>query len=461
MAIEDLFKKNDNGGNDPYSGSGGSGGKLGNEGHAGQRSARLGRAGIWVLVLGLLGAVAWMSFAPLDEGVPTSGQVAIDTKRKAVQHLQGGIVSDVLVREGDEVKEGQILMRLDEAATRANYESIRQRYLSLRATESRLIAEQLGQDKIDLHPDVKVAQNDPIIRRQIDAQAHLFDTRRLGLKAEIQAFEENIRGQEGQILSFNNMLESRQTQRRLAIEQLDKIRDLVAEGYAPRNQQLELERQVAELSAAVSELQGNAARARQSIAELRQRIIARRQDYRKETDNQLVDAARDAQSDEGKVVAMTGELDRTTIRSPATGQVVGLAFQTVGGVIAPGQKLMDIVPSANTLLLETRIPPNLIDSVKTGLMADVRFSTFPHSPQLVVQGKVVSVSGDLVSEPQSGMSYFLARVEITPEGMSALGKRQMHPGMPAEIIIRTGERTVLTYLLNPLTRRLAASMKER
>ena len=427
----------------------------------GERSVRLQRAGVWVLALGLVGSVVWAALAPLDEGVPTSGQVAIDTKRKALQHLQGGLLSEVLVREGDEVKVGQVLMRLDDAATRANYESVRQRYLSLRATESRLIAEQLGRDLIELHPDVKASQDDPFIRRQLEAQAHLFETRRLGLKADLQALEENIRGQEGQILSFNSMLESRKTQRRLVTEQLDKIRDLVVEGYAPRNQQLDLERQVAELTAAATELEGNTQRARQSIAELRQRIIARRQDYRKETDNQLVEVARDAQSDKGRVVALEGELERTEIKSPATGQVVGLAAQTVGGVIAPGQKLMDIVPINNVLLLETRIPPNLIDSVKAGLLADVRFSTFSHSPQLVVQGKVVSVSADLITESQPPMSYFLARVEITPEGMSALGARRMHPGMPAEIIILTGERTLLTYLLSPLTRRLAASMKER
>jgi len=256
------------------------------------------------------------------------------------------------------------------------------------------------------------------------------------------------------------MLESRKTQRRLVTEQLDKIRDLVAEGYAPRNQQLDLERQVADLTAAVTELEGNSLRARQTIAELRQRVISRRQDYRKETDNQLVDASREAQSDHGKVIALREELERTIIKSPATGQVVGLAYQTVGGVVAPGQKLMDIVPQGDSLLLETRIAPNLIDSVRPGLLADVRFSSFINSPTLVVEGKVISVSGDLLSEPQNGMVYFLARVEITPDGMKALGKRQMHPGMPADVIIRTGERTVLTYLLNPLTRRMAASMKE-
>jgi len=424
------------------------------------RSSRLGRTGAWVLTLALLGFVAWAALAPLDEGVPTQGLVTIDTKRKAVQHQQGGIIKEVLVREGEQVQEGQVLMRLDDAVSRANYQSIRQHYLSMRALESRLIAEQMGHDQIASHPDLKEPEKDPIIRRQVDAQLHVFETRRLGLKADLQAIEESIRGQEGQIVSFQNILESRQLQRRLVTEQLDKIRDLVSEGYAPRNQQLELERQVAELTAAATELQGNMLRAKQTIAELRQRVISRRQDYRKETDSQLVDASREAQSDQGKVIALEGELERTIIKSPATGQVVGLAFQTVGGVIPPGQKLMDIVPQGDSLLLETRVPPNLIDSVRTGLLADVRFSSFINAPQLVVEGKVISISGDLLSEPQSGAVYFLARIEITPDGMTALGKRQMHPGMPAEVIIRTGERTVLTYLLSPLTRRMAASMKE-
>jgi len=283
----------------------------------------------------------------------------------------------------------------------------------------------------------------------------------LGLAADLQALEENIRGQEAQIVAFSQILESRQLQQRQTSDQLEKLRALVEEGFAPRNQQLDLERQLADIQASIQELKGNVVRARQAIAEIRQRRIGRQQDYRKETDAQLVEATRDAQGDQGKVVALAGELQRIEIKAPATGQVVGLAVQSVGGVIAPGQKLMDIVPQSEALMLETRIPPNLIDSVHAGLIADVRFSTFAHAPQLVVQGKVVSVSADLLSEPQTNSSYFLARVEVTPEGMAALGKRQMHPGMPVELVIRTGERTVLTYLLQPLTRRLASSMKER
>ena len=427
------------------------------------RSSRLARTGLWVLGGGLAVFLAWAALAPLDEGIPTQATVAIDTKRKAVQHLQGGIIREVMVREGDEVKEGQPLVRMDDGVTRANFEATRQRYLGLRAMEARLMAEQSGRERIEFSAELRTEATDPLIARHMATQEQLFATRRAALRADLQAIEEGIRGQEATIQAQSGMQESRQTQRRLLQEQLSNIRDLVKDGYAPRNQMLELERQVAEVSAAITDLQGNQARGRQAIAELRQRALARQQDYRKETDSQLADVAREVQSDEGRFKAYRDELERTLIRSPATGQVVGLAYQTVGGVLPPGQKLMDIVPEKEALLLEARIPPHLIDAVQPGLPTDVRFSAFAHSPQLVVQGQVVSVSADLLAEQTSmgPMTYFLARVQITPEGMKGLGRHQIQPGMPAEVIIRTGERTVLTYLLHPLTRRVAASMKEQ
>jgi protease secretion system membrane fusion protein len=161
-----------------------------------------------------------------------------------------------------------------------------------------------------------------------------------------------------------------------------------------------------------------------------------------------------------KFRALQDELGRTQVRSPAAGQVVGLNMQTVGGVIGPGQKLMDIVPEKEPLLLEARVAPHMIDRVRADMPVDVRFSSFAHSPQLVVDGKVVSISGDLLTDPANNTQYYLARVSITPEGMKNLGKRQLQPGMPVEVVFNTGERTLLTYLLHPLTKRIAASMKE-
>jgi len=419
------------------------------------------RTGLWILALGFGGFLLWAGLAPLDEGVPTMGMVALDTKRKTVQHLSGGIVKEVLVQEGQQVKEGQALLRLDGAVAKANFEAVRQRYLGFRAMQSRLFAEQAGRGVIDFHPDVKAALNDPLIQQQVSTQQQLIQARRAALAADLQGIEESMQGLKEQLGSYQNILVQRRSQLALLTEELTNTRSMVKEGYAPRNRQLELERMVAESNAAIADLTGNSLRVTRQVAELGQRSLARKQEYRKEIESQLADVTREVQSDAEKFVAVTADLNRMEIKAPANGQVVGLSVQTVGAVLQPGQKLLDVVPDQQTLLLEAHIPPHLIDKVQTGLMADIRFNAFAHSPQLVVDGKVLSVSGDLLSDPQQPQfSYYLARVQVTPSGMKTLGARQMQPGMPAEIVIKTGERSLLTYLLHPLTKRMAASMKE-
>ena len=419
------------------------------------------KTGLWVLGLGFGGFLLWAGLAPLDEGVPTQGMVTLDTKRKTVQHLSGGIVKEVLVHEGQQVKEGDPLLRLDGAVAKANYEAVRQRYLGYRAMQSRLFAEQAGQNAIDFHPDVKAAMNDPLIKQQVSTQQQLIQARRAALAADLQGIEESVQGLKEQLGSYQNILVQRRSQLSLLTEELNNTRGMVKEGYAPRNRQLELERMVAESNAAIADLNGNSLRVQRQVAELTQRSMARKQEYRKEVETQLAEVTREVQSDAEKFVAVSADLDRMEIKAPASGQVVGLTVQTVGAVLQPGQKLLDVVPDSQTLLLEAHIPPHLIDKVQAGLSTDVRFNAFAHSPQLVVEGKVLSVSGDLLSDPaQPQFSYFLARVQVTPEGMKTLGKRQMQPGMPAEIVIKTGERSMLTYLLHPLLKRMASSMKE-
>ena len=418
------------------------------------------RIGLWALGLGFGGFLLWAGLAPLDEGVPGKGMIAIDTKRKSVQHLSGGLVKEVLVGEGSIVTEGQVLVRLDEAVARANFESIRQRYLGLRAMEGRLLTEQRGGANIVFHPDVQASIKDPQIRQVVMTQEQLMVSRRASLRADLQSNEESIQGQLGLIQAYESMLLNRKNQQALLGEELTNTRSLVKEGYVPRNRQLELERMTADISSGIAELQGNTIRATRAVAELRQRAIVRQQEYRKEVDSQLADVAREVHGDAERFTASKEDLARTEIKSPAAGQVVGLAIQTVGSVISPGQKLMDIVPEDQTLLVEVRVAPHLIDRVKADLPVDVRFSSFAHTPQLVVDGKVVSVSGDLLTDPQNGVTYYLARVGVTANGYKQLGKRQLQPGMPVEVIFLTGERSMLTYLLSPLTKRFAASMKE-
>lgn len=425
-------------------------------------SSRAARIGLWVLAVGFGGFLLWAGLAPLDEGVPTQGAVAIDTKRKTIQHLTGGIVKQVLVREGERVKEGQVLIKLDEAVVRANYEAVRQHYLGFRATQSRLLAEQAGESAIKFHPDLEAEKSDPLIRQQMFTQEQLFQSRRAGLRSDLQGIEESIQGQEGLLVAYESMLGNRKSQLALLNEELKNTRELVKEGYAPRNRQLELERMVAETSANIAEQMGNITRGRRSILELRQRAVSRQQDYRKEVEGQLADVTREVQSDAEKIVAVREDLGRVEIKAPVAGQIVGLTVQSIGGVIQPGQKIMDVVPGDVPLLLEARVSPHLIDKVHAGLPVDIRFSAFAHSPQLVVDGTVISVSGDLLTEQTAtgAISYYLARIEVTPEGRQKLGKHVLQPGMPAEMVIKTGERSLLTYLLHPFTKRIAASMKE-
>ncbi len=423
-------------------------------------TSRPARIGLWVLGIGFGGFLLWAGLAPLEEGVPTQGMVTIATKRKIIQHLTGGLVRQIYVREGQYVKKGAPLIALDDSMVRANYEAIRQRYLTLRAMEGRLVAERNGQARIIFHPDLLKEKDDPLVRQTMDNQQQLFQSRRLALQADRQAASEAVQGLQASIQGYQGVLKSRNSQQEYIDEELKGIRELVKEGYAPRNKQLDLERMAADATGSIIETQSNIVRAQRQIAETQARETQREQEYRKEVDSQLADVRREVQSDEQRFKAAREELDRMVIRAPEDGQVVGLVEQTVGGVIGPGQKLMDIVPQDEPLILETRVPPHMIDHIHKGLIADVRFSAFANSPALVVQGKVISISSDVLADPRTGAPYYLAQVAITPEGVKQLGHHEMQPGMPVQVVFQTGERTVLTYLLHPFLQRLAASMKE-
>lgn len=418
------------------------------------------RYGILGLGVTFAACLIWAAFAPIDEGVPTAGMVAIDTKRKPVQHLTGGIVEEVLVREAQTVKKGEGLIRLNDAVARANYESARHRYLGLRIMQARLQAEQLGRDNIVFHEDVVTAQDDPQIQQHIETETQLFNSRRMALKNEMAAIDAAIKAQDEAAKGFAAQLVSRKEQRGLVAEERDGIKELVAEGYAPRNKLLELERMNADLGAISSGLQGEYARAKQGSSEMTLKKLQRQQEYRKEVDGQLSEIQRELVADGEKYRATREDLERTLLRAPTDGTVVGLAVQTPGSVIQAGAKVMDIVPQNETLLLETHVPPHLIDRIKPGQITDIRFSGFAHTPQLVVEGRLISASADLLVDQASNTQYYLARVEVTPEGLKTLGQRQMHPGMPAEVVIKTGERSLLTYLVAPLYKRIAQSMTE-
>lgn len=418
------------------------------------------RFGLKVTAAFFAAFMGWSVLAPLDEGVALQGMVTLDGKRKVVQHLSGGIIKAVHVQEAQMVQAGDILMSLNDGTARAAYEGARQRYLGGRSVESRLLAEQLGATTITFHPELVAGMDDPYIAQLMANQTQLLRSRRLSYASDLAAIDEAVRAQEAAVAGMGQQLGGRRRHLELVKDERDSMRELVNEGYAPRNRQRELERMVADSGVALSELQGNLARTQRTVAELKMRRAQREQEIRREIDAQLADVRRELMADEERYKAATQELERTEIRAPASGAVVGIAAQTVGGVIPPGARLMDIVPSNEKLIIEGRLPPHLVDRVRAGQNADIRFSGFSHEPQLVVQGQLDSISADLLSDPSGQASYYLARVSLTAEGLQELGKRNMKPGMPAEIVIKTGERSLLTYVLGPLLKRMSKAMIE-
>ena len=255
--------------------------------------------------------------------------------------------------------------------------------------------------------------------------------------SELAGLRENLEAQRASIVGYNQVREGRLEQQALLQAEYEGVKGLAAEGYVSENQKRDLERRLSELSSSLIELGIAEERARRTVTELRYRIGA--------AEERLLVAERD--------------LEKMLIKASSQGQVIGLEV-TLGAVISAGQRIMDIVPQEDTLVLETQVQPNLIDRVAPGDPVDIRFSSFSHSPQLVLPGLVESISQDVLTDEKTRMPYYLARIQVTPEGLEVLGNRRMQPGMPVEVIIKTGSRTLLEYLAHPLTRRISQSMKE-
>lgn len=420
------------------------------------------RLGILALVIGFGGFLTWASLAPLDEGVPAQATVTIDTKRKAIQHMTGGIVERVAVREGQRVKAGDTLVELNQDTAKANFESIRQNYMAQRAAESRLMAEIERRPSINFHSDLIAASTNPTINQHIFTQTRLFEARKQALSSELAAIDESIAGQEALLAGLRMQLENRTVQAQKQAEQQKNISELAEAGYVPRNQALQLEQGQAELKSVLAELTASKARTERAIAELKLKRAQRILEGTKETAAQLAEVRREVQAGRERLDAISAELGRIKIKAPVDGQVVGLTIASSGGVVSPGQKLLDIIPTDEGVVLEARIPTHMIDRIRAGDPVGVRFSAFAHSPQLVVDAVISSLSSDVLTEqtPMGNMSFYLARVNLTESGLKKLGNRQLQPGMGAEVLVKTGERSMLTYLMHPLTKRIAAAMKE-
>lgn len=419
------------------------------------------RLGWWILLVGFGGFLAWAAFAPLDEGVPAPGVVSVESQRKRIDHLTGGLIDRILVREGQQVREGQELVVLDEAQARAALNGALGQWRIAMATEARLKAERDGLKIIAFPKELTAAAREPEVASALRAQEELFRSRRGAFDGELRIIQESVRGLAQQVRTLDQLQLDREKQVQLFQQQLSSFRNLSTQGFVSRNQLLELERQLAEVQSRESETLANIAGANARLAEFRMRGAQREMEYRREVETQLADVHKELATLGERVAAYRDTYSRLVIRAPVSGTVVDLAFHTVGGVIKPGDRILDIVPEGDELIVEARIPPQYIDRVHAGLPADVHFDAYMNRAERpVISGKVLLVSADVLTDQRLGHSYYSTRVTVPGTELRKLGNLQLQPGMQGTVMIKTGERSLLVYLTRPLFRRFTAAMGE-
>lgn len=421
------------------------------------RYARLG----WLLMLGgFLGFLGWAALAPLDKGVAVSGKVMVSGHRKVVQHPSGGIVERIDVRDGDKVVAGQVLIRLKETPLLGQAQSLRSQFYGSLASEARLNAERDGVASVSFPTELTALASEPEVASNLALQRQLFDSRRQALLLDQQGIDESIAGAEAQLRGVRDSQASKVLQRTALAEQLQGLRELAREGYIPRNRLLDSERVYAQVLGSISEDYGRIGQLQRQVLEMRLKIRQLAEEYQKEVRTQLADTRVRTEDLRNRLTSAEFELANSQLRAPVAGIVVGLDVFTEGGVIKPGQALMEIVPQGEPLLVEARVPVELADKVHAGLPVELMFSAFSQSTTPRVAGEVMLVSADRQVDERTDEPFYTLRAQVTEAGMAQLAGLQIRPGMPVEAFVRTGERSMLNYLFKPLLDRTHMALVE-
>ncbi|WP_409279521.1 HlyD family type I secretion periplasmic adaptor subunit [Pseudomonas defluvii] len=411
---------------------------------------------IVLLTFGLFGG--WAAFAPLESAALAPGVVTVKSYRKTVQHLEGGIVRELRVHDGDRVTAGDVLLVLDNTQARSETEMMRSQLIAARELEARLVAERDGLAEPAAVPDLDAS--DPRVREARDSEARIFQTRRNGLLGEIGLQEKAIRQIEEQIRGFRAIIASKQTLATSYQEEIVDLRALLAEGYVDKQRLREQERSLSRLQAEVAEHQSDSARAQVQIGEAELKILQLKKTFATEVAGQLGETRTKIYDLRERLATVQDRDKRTEVLAPESGMVMGMTVHTLGGVVNPGTPLMDIVPANEELIVEAQLSPNDIDRIVVGQLVDIRFSAFKSSATPVIEGQLLQVSADRLTNKETGTAYYLARVALTETGRKTLGNLALVPGMPAEVLINTGARTLLQYLIQPASNAFARSLIE-
>jgi HlyD family type I secretion membrane fusion protein len=418
-------------------------------------------AAFFVIFLG------WAAFAPLDAGAYAPGKIVVSGSRQAVQHRDGGVVSALHIAEGDMVRRGDVLVEISAGELRATERGLTGQVLALLAQRSRLIAERDGLPSVPTPPEFQALTGGDVdlANEALSLQRQQFSARGGSRGNQLGVLNQRVQQLNQQILGLERQIESNREQRRLIGEELEGMRSLADRGFAPVNRVRALERNAAALDGEEGSLRAQVARANEAIGETRMQMLS----VGSETNEEVADLLRQVQVqlDEltPRLMAAREQIARAQVRSPATGQVVGLSIFTVGGVVQPGQLLMDVVPEEAALIISAEVLPTDADDLRVGQETEIRFTAFRERDLPILHGRVTAISADSFTEEQTGRSFFRITVEVPPEELRRIQTVRgedtgLRPGLPVEVVIPLRKRTALEYFLEPLTQSLWRSFRE-
>lgn len=425
-----------------------------------QRYIIVGMVMVGIVTFGIGG---WAATSQLSGAVIGQGTVVVDSSVKKVQHATGGIVGELRVRDGDRVNAGDILIRLDETQTLANATIVTKSFDELLARQARLEAERDGAEQILFPRALLERAKDANLEagRAVAAERTLFDLRRQSRDGQKAQLKERKTQLQDEINGYAGQAGAKQKEVDFIRQELEGVRTLFQKNLVPITRLTALERDTARLEGERSQLSGMMAQSKGKIAEIELQILQIDQDLRTEVGKDLIETRSKLSELTERKTAAVDQLNRIDIRAPQSGRVHQLSVHTVGGVIAPGEQIMLIVPDADALAVEVKVAPRDIDQVYVGQLASLQFAAFNQKTTPAVDGEVIMVSADLSQEQRTGVSYYTARILLKAEELARLGPAKLVPGMPVDVFIKTSARTALSYLIKPLRDQAGRAFRER
>ena len=418
------------------------------------------RVGMVLIAVIFIGLGGWAAVAPIAQGAVASGRIIVESQRKSIQHLEGGIIRRILVRDGDMVEEGQVLVELGDTRPRAQSDIVSGQLHAYRALEARLLAERDGLEQVTFPVSLVDVSDNPETQKVMDGQRDLFEARRTALEGQKTILVQRMGQLEKMVAGLRAQIASKNEQLAYLREEIRGLQILYEQGHAPKARLLALQRAASEAEGARGKHLADLASAQLRIGETRLEVIQADKAFREQviedlraTQERIADLSEQAR-------AATDVLDRTMIRAPVAGTIVGLEVHTEGGVINPGETVLEIVPRDRRLIIQARVQTQDIDLVSADAETEVRLLPFKQRTLPILLGRVTSVSADTLEDERTGEVYYTANVEIPPREMAKLEGQTLVPGMPADVIIKAGEATALQYLLSPLSDAFARSFKE-